>query len=112
MPSQRPYVPFLFVLIFASAAFAKPNAFRCTDFTGHYGSTNPNGKATIQCPDGTASCVLQMGENTGSITPDPDHVHGWLFHGSLGEGLRVTDERKCTFLNFSNKMQWLREPPY
>jgi hypothetical protein len=78
MPSQRPYVPFLFVLIFASAAFAKPNAFRCTDFTGHYGSTNPNGKATIQCPDGTASCVLQMGENTGSITPDPDDVHGWL----------------------------------
>jgi hypothetical protein len=52
-----------------------------------------------------------MAGNTGSLTPDPDHVHGWVVHGSLGEGLHVNDERKCTFLNFSNNMKWLREPP-
>jgi hypothetical protein len=112
MQSRRLYFPLLLILISTSGALGKPKAFRCTDFTGHYGSTNPDGKATIQCPDGTDTCVLQMAGNTGSITPDPDQIHGWFVHGSLGEGLHVTDERKCTFLNFSNKMQWLREPPY
>jgi hypothetical protein len=112
MPSWRLYLPVLAVLILTSEALGKPQAFRCNDFTGHYGSTNPDGKATIQCTGGTDTCVLQMAGNTGSITPDPDHVHGWVVHGSLGEGLHVTDERKCTFLNFSNKMKWLREPPY
>ncbi len=112
MQARRLYLPLLLIFILASGAFGKPQAYRCTDFTGHYGSTNPDGKATKQSTDGKDSCVLQMAGNTCSITPDPDHVHGWFVHGSLGEGLRVTDERKCTFLNFSNKMQWLREPPY
>jgi len=112
MLARRLYLPLFLILISTANPPAAPQAFRCTDFTGHYGSSNPDGKATVQCPNGTDSCVLQMAGNTGSITPDPDHAHGWFVHGSLGEGLHMTDERKCTFLNFSNKMHWLREPPY
>ena len=114
MRARRLYLPSILILILTSGALAAaaPKSFRCNDFTGHYGSTNPDGKATVQCTGGTDTCVLQMGETSGTITPDPDHVHGWFVHGSLGDGLRMTDERKCTFLNFSNKMKWLREPPY
>lgn len=114
MQTRRLCFPLILLLILTSTAtsFGKPKAFRCDSFAGHYGSTNPDGKAIVQCSGGVETCILQMAGNSATITPDPDHIHGWFVHGSLGDGLHMTDERQCTFLNFSNKMHWLREPPY
>jgi hypothetical protein len=52
MQVRRLYLPLLLISILTSGAFGKPKDFRCSDFTGHYGSTDPDGKATIQCTDG------------------------------------------------------------
>jgi hypothetical protein len=84
---------------------------RCNDFTGTYGTYNPGGKASIACTDGWQTCELHDPEPThfGAITPDPRFIHRWIVHGTIGEGLYMTDSQDCKQLTFSNHTIWQRE---